>query len=104
MKKKMGNREKTFLCITIPVLILFFCFNTLPLLKGFMYSLTNFKGYGTYDWVGLRNYQDLFTDARVGRSYLFTFKFAIVSTIIGNVVSLILALGLNGKIKGKSAL
>ncbi len=104
MKKKMGNREKTFLCITIPVLILFFCFNTLPLLKGFMYSLTNFKGYGTYDWVGLRNYQDLFTDARVGRSYLFTFKFAIVSTIIVNVVSLILALGLNGKIKGKSAL
>ena len=100
----MGNREKTFLCITIPVLILFFCFNTLPLLKGFMYSLTNFKGYGTYDWVGLRNYQDLFTDARVGRSYLFTFKFAIVSTIIVNVVSLILALGLNGKIKGKSAL
>lgn len=104
MKKKMGNREKTFLCITIPVLILFFCFNTLPLLKGFMYSLTNFKGYGTYDWVGLRNYQDLFTDARVERSYLFTFKFAIVSTIIVNVVSLILALGLNGKIKGKSAL
>lgn len=104
MKKKMGNREKTFLCITIPVLILFFCFNTLPLLKGFMYSLTNFKGYGTYDWVGLRNYQDLFTDARVGRSYLFTFKFAIVSTIIVNVVSLILALGLNGKIKGKSVL
>ena len=104
MKKKMGNREITFLCITIPVLVLFFCFNTLPLIKGFIYSLTNFKGYGTYDWVGLRNYQDLFTDARVGKSYLFTFKFAIVSTIIVNVISLILALGLNSKIKGKSVL
>ena len=104
MKKKMGNRDITFLCITIPVLVLFFCFNTLPLIKGFIYSLTNFKGYGTYDWVGLRNYQDLFTDARVGKSYLFTFKFAIVSTIILNVISLILALGLNSKIKGKSVL
>ena len=104
MKKKMGNREITFLCITIPVLVLFFCFNTLPLIKGFIYSLTNFKGYGTYDWVGLRNYQVLFTDARVGISYLFTFKFAIVSTIIVNVISLILALGLNSKIKGKSVL
>ena len=104
MKKKMGNREITFLCITIPVLVLFFCFNTLPLIKGFIYSLTNFKGYGTYDWVGLRNYQDLFTDARVGKSYLFTFKFAIVSTIIVNVISMILALGLNSKIKGKSVL
>ncbi|HJB14644.1 MAG TPA: sugar ABC transporter permease [Candidatus Blautia excrementipullorum] len=106
MKKKhaMGNREKTFLAITIPIVLLFFCFNTLPLIKGFIYSFTNFKGYGNYDFVGLRNYVDLFSDARVGRSYLFTFKFAIVSTIIVNVLSLILAMGLNSKIKAKSAL
>ena len=100
----MGNREKTFLCITIPILVLFFLFNTLPLIKGVIYSFTNYKGYGTYDFVGLRNYADLFQDARVGRSYLFTFKFAIVSTIVTNLVSLILALGLNSKIKGKRAL
>ena len=100
----MGNREKTSLCITIPILVLFFLFNTLPLIKGVIYSFTNYKGYGTYDFVGLRNYADLFQDARVGRSYLFTFKFAIVSTIVTNLVSLILALGLNSKIKGKSAL
>lgn len=106
MKKKhtMGNRQGTFLAITIPVLLLFFCFNTLPLLRGFYYSFTNFKGYGSYDFVGLRNYIDLFSDSRVGGSYLFTFKFAIVSTIIVNVISLILALGLNSKIKAKSAL
>ena len=90
--------------ITIPVLILFFAFNTLPLIKGFIYSFTNFKGYGSYEWVGLRNYIDLFQDARVGKSYLFTFKFAIVATIIVNVISLILALGLNSKIRAKSAL
>ena len=91
----MGNREKTFLCITIPILILFFMFNTLPLIRGVIYSFTNYKGYGTYDFVGFRNYVDLFQDSRVGKSYLFTFKFAIVSTIV---------LGLNSKIKGKSAL
>ena len=100
----MGNREKTFLCITIPILILFFMFNTLPLIRGVIYSFTNYKGYGNYDFVGFRNYVDLFQDSRVGKSYLFTFKFAIVSTIVTNVVSLILALGLNSKIKGKSAL
>lgn len=106
MKKKhaMGNREKTFLVITIPIVLLFFCFNTLPLIKGFIYSFTNFKGYGNYDFVGLRNYVDLFSDGRVGRSYLFTFKFALVSTILVNVLSLILAMGLNSKIKAKSAL
>ena len=103
-KGKTNDRERTFLLITIPVLVLFFCFNTLPLIKGFIYSFTNFKGYGTYDFVGLRNYKDLFTDARVGRSYLFTFKYAIVCTIIVNVIGLLLALGLNAKIKGKTVL
>ena len=103
-KGKTNDRERTFLLITIPVLVLFFCFNTLPLIKGFIYSFTNFKGYGTYDFVGLRKYKDLFTDARVGRSYLFTFKYAIVCTIIVNVISLLLALGLNAKIKGKTVL
>ncbi|MDO4275561.1 MAG: sugar ABC transporter permease [Eubacteriales bacterium] len=105
MDKAKGNeRKRTFLLITIPILVLFFVFNTLPLIKGLVYSFTNFKGYGSYDWVGLRNYIDLFQDARVGKSYLFTFKFALVSTIIVNVISLVLALGLNSKIRGKSAL
>ena len=103
-EEEHGEGKRTFMLITIPVLILFFAFNTLPLIKGFIYSFTNFKGYGSYEWVGLRNYIDLFQDARVGKSYLFTFKFAIVATIIVNVISLILALGLNSKIRAKSAL
>ena len=102
--KRMNGRERTFLLITIPILALFFCFNTLPLIKGVIYSFTNFRGYGEFDWVGIRNYAYLFTDARVGKSYLFTFKLAIVATIVVNVLSLVLALGLNSKIKFKSAL
>ena len=102
--KNMNNRQRTFLLITIPILALFFCFNTLPLIKGVIYSFTNFKGFGSYDWVGLRNYMDLFSDARVGKSYWFTFKLAIVTTLVVNVLSLLLALGLNSKIKFKSAL
>ena len=90
--------------MTIPILILFFVFNTLPLIQGFIYSFTNFKGYGSYDWVGLRNYMDLFTDGRVGNSYWFTIKLALVTTVVVNVISLILAMGLNSKIKFKSAL
>lgn len=100
--RNMNERKRTYLLITIPILALFICFNTVPLIKGFIYSFTNFKGFGDYDWVGFRNYVDLFQDPRVGKSYLFTFKLAIVATIVTNVISLILALGLNGKIKGKS--
>mgnify|MGYP001049387214 FL=1 len=88
--------------ITIPILALFVCFNTIPLIRGVIYSFTNFKGFGTYDWVGFRNYADLFTDARVGKSYWFTFKLAIVTTVVVNVISLLLALALNSKIRAKS--
>ena len=98
----MNERQRTFLLMTIPVVALFFCFNTLPLLKGVMYSFTNFKGFGSYDWVGVRNYMDLFQDVRVGNSYWFTFKLAIVTTIVVNVISLLLAMALNSKIRAKS--
>lgn len=99
-----GKTKRTYFIITALALLVFFCFNTLPLLKGFGYSFTNFRGYGSYDVVGLRNYVDLFSDRRVGRSYLFTFQFALVTTVLVNVLSLVMALGLNAKIRGKSAL
>ena len=104
MKKKMTNKEKTFLAIIIPVVILFFIFNTLPMIKGFIYSLTNYKGYGSYQFVGFRNYIDLFSDVRVGKSYLFTFKYALVGTVLVNVLSIIMALALNAQIRFKSVL
>jgi raffinose/stachyose/melibiose transport system permease protein len=88
--------------ITIPILALFVCFNTIPLIRGVIYSFTNFRGFGSYDWVGFRNYIDLFSDERVGKSYWFTFKLAVVTTIVVNVISLILALALNSNIRAKS--
>lgn len=97
-----NERKRTFLLITIPILALFICFNTIPLIRGVIYSFTNFKGFGSYDWVGFRNYIDLFSDARVGKSYLFTFKLAIVSTVVTNVIALLLALALNSQIRAKS--
>ena len=104
MKRKMTNRDITFWAVVIPVLVLFFTFNTLPMLKGVVYSFTNYKGYGSYDYVGFRNYADLFTDARVGKSYLFTFKYALAGTVLVNILSLVMALGLNSRIRFKSAL
>ena len=99
-----GKNMRTYYLILIPILVLFFAFNTFPLINGLVYSFTNSKGYGGFDWIGFRNYADLFTDTRVGNSYLFTFKLAVVGTIVINVLSLILALALNSKIKFKTTL
>lgn len=100
----MSSRDKTYLLMILPALILFVAFNTIPLITGAVYSFTNYRGYGDFDFVGLRNYIDLFSDERVRNSYLFTFKYAIAGTILINVLSLLLAMGLNSKIKGKSVL
>ena len=97
-----NEKKRTYLLMTLPILALFICFNTIPLIQGVIYSFTNSRGFGSYDYVGLRNYIDLFQDLRVGKSYLFTIKLAIGSTIVVNVISLILALALNSKIRAKS--
>ena len=102
--KKRLSRNQTYMLITIPIVALFFTFNTLPLIQGVIYSFTNSKGYGDFDWVGLRNYMDLFTDARAGSSYGFTFRLAVVATVVTNVISLFLAICLNSKIKFKDTL
>ena len=88
----------------LPALIVFVAFNTIPLITGAFYSFTNYRGYGSYDFVGLRNNIYLFQDARVGQSYLFTFKYAIAGTVLVNLISLFLAMGLNSKIKAKGFL
>ena len=103
-KRSLLNKNRTHLMMIIPIVILFFVFNTLPLIIGAFYSLTNYRGYSSFDFVGGRNYLDLLTDTRVWNSYLFTFKYAIVGTILVNVISLLLALALNSRIKFKSTL
>ena len=102
--RRLSNKSRTYLGMLIPIVILFFAFNTLPLIIGAFYSFTNYRGYGSWDFVGFRNYLDLFTDSRVWNSYLFTFKYAIVGTILVNVISLLMALALNSRIRFKSAL
>ncbi|NWL89241.1 MULTISPECIES: carbohydrate ABC transporter permease [unclassified Paenibacillus] len=96
----MAKRKAAFYTMTIPALLLFFLFHTFPTLQGIFYSFTNYDGYSdSYDFVGFKNFASLFTDSNVLNAYLFTFKYAIVVTIFINVISLLIALGLNSRIK-----
>ena len=98
----MNKRKFAFYFMAMPAVLLFFVFHTYPALQGIFYSFTNWNGYGDWDFVGFKNYLNVFKDSRAIHAYLFTFKFAIVSTIIVNVFSLLIALGLNSKIKGRN--
>ena len=98
------KKNRAYMVIIIPMLVLFFTFHTFSFLKGIFYSFTDWKGYGTWDFVGLTNYLKLWGDEAIGDAYKFTFKYAICATILVNVISLLLALALNAKIKCKNAL
>ena len=100
----MQKRKNAFIFMTVPALLLFFTFHTYPALQGVYYSFTNWRGYGDFDFVGLKNYINVFQDERALHAYLFTFKFAVVSTIIVNIISLVVAMGLNAKIKFQKTL
>ncbi|MDN6683669.1 MAG: sugar ABC transporter permease, partial [Bifidobacterium crudilactis] len=66
--------------------------------QGVAYSFTNSQGFGDYKWIGFKNYIALFSDDRVGHAYLFTFLIAIAITILINVISMFLAVALNGNL------
>jgi raffinose/stachyose/melibiose transport system permease protein len=100
----MQKQKKAFVIMTIPALALFFIFHTYPVIQGVFYSFTDWKGYGDWSFVGLKNYMNVFKDDRALHAYGFTFQFAIVSTILVNIFSLLIAMGLNAKIKFQKTL
>jgi raffinose/stachyose/melibiose transport system permease protein len=89
--------------MVIPAVILFLTFHTFPVLMGVFYSFTNWNGLSqTYHLVGFKNYVNVFKDSSVYHAYWFTFKFAILTTMIVNIISLSVAMGLNSRIKLKN--
>jgi len=96
---KKLKKQAAFALMTIPAVALFFLFHTYPALQGIFYSFTDWSGYGEWKFVGLKNYINLLDDDRVLHAYGFTFQFAILATILVNMISLLLAIGLNSKIK-----
>ncbi|MEQ6376274.1 sugar ABC transporter permease [Bacillaceae bacterium S4-13-56] len=100
----MVKRQYAYLFMVIPALVLFFTFHTYPALQGIFYSFTDYKGYGTWDFVGFKNYLNVFLDTRALSAYGFTFQFAIVATILVNIISLFIAIGLNSNIKFRKTL
>jgi raffinose/stachyose/melibiose transport system permease protein len=96
--------DKTFYVMLLPVVLLFTLFITVPAIVGMFYSITNYVGYGEWEFTGLTNYVAIFNDPRILRSYGFTLGFSVVTVIVVNIIALALALGLSAKIKLKTAL
>ena len=99
----MTHSSKAFYWMAVPALLLFVTLHTVPVLTGVFFSLTDYAGYGKWNFVDLQNYLSLFKDDRVLTSYGFTFLFAITTTVVVNVLALGIAMLLNAKIKFQTA-
>jgi raffinose/stachyose/melibiose transport system permease protein len=97
-----GRALPAFYWMVWPAVILFAFFHTIPVLVGIFFSFTNYAGFGSWEFVGFANYAALFRDDRVLAAYGFTFGFAIAATILTNVFSLAIAIGLNAKIVARN--
>lgn len=106
-KAKLSAQKKreyraAFLMIA-PVVIGIVVFFIIPTIWSMYLSFTEGPDYVTYDFVGLKNYQTLFSaGSDMGQELLNTVYYAFVSVGIGMVISVLLANALNQKIKCRS--
>ena len=98
------HHESTYLLMLLPAAALFTVFITIPAIIGMLFSLTNYAGFGSWKFVGLSNFISLSGDHTILGSYWFTIYFAVITTFLVNAIALLLAVGLNAKIKMKTAL
>jgi raffinose/stachyose/melibiose transport system permease protein len=67
--QRRRRTDKTFYAMLLPVVLLFTLFITVPAVVGMFYSITDYVGYGEWDFVGLTNYVAIFNDPRILSSY-----------------------------------
>lgn len=76
-----------------PMIVLFFIFFIIPFMQSFYFSLTNWSGISAHPkFIGFRNFIYIFTkDSDFWMSFKFTIKFTVLSVVLINVVTLLLA-------------
>lgn len=100
MKKSFLTRNWGYLFILLPFILqlIFFFF---PLIRGFLYSLTDWSGLTRqYNYIGMDNYVRILSDSRFIASVRFTAIFTIALIVGEIVIGLAVALLLNEKIPG----
>ena len=103
MNKKKQNIF--YMALLLPAIILFIAFFIIPVVQSLYLSFTDSYGMRTtYNFVGLDNYKEVFTDKSFLGTISATLKYAGIVVIAGNIISLILALVLDAKIKMKTTL
>jgi multiple sugar transport system permease protein len=91
-RARFTPEARTALLFLLPSLVGFLVFYAYPALRGFYLSFTDFDLLrDSGQWVGLRNYQAMFSDALFWNSLLVTFKYVVINIGIQTVLALAIA-------------
>ena len=101
-KKKLTPMQKrdtrAFYIIMTPYILMFFAFKIFPMIWGIIMSFTNYSGFNlnSLDFVGVSNYERVFTDSDAFYSFGRTLLIAVIviplSMIICNFMAILLSL------------
>ncbi len=86
-----------FLAPFLILLVIFFGFSTL---RAIYFSFTDYDLFTTPNWVGFKNYADLFRDALFLSALRNSILFAIIVTTVQTFLALVMAAVLNQKVRG----
>ena len=106
-RRGYSRRERreiaSFHLFTAPWLLGFICLSLIPLVLGLATSFTNYDGLNlpTIRLVGLRNYARAFSSQDFYISLTNSAKYAIVAVPVGLVLSMLLAIVMNQRIRGR---
>ncbi len=86
--------------LLLPAILLFLFFFIIPVVQSMWLSFTDSYGMKTsYQFVGLENYKEAFGDRSFTKTISNTIQYAAITVVLGNLLSLVLALLLDAKIR-----
>lgn len=105
-KRRMTFYKKQsiiFSLFAVPQAIVYTLFFIAPIIGGIIYSFTDYNGINKkLNFVGLSNYRAVFSNSRFTKTVMFNLKYSLLLVLFVVSLSLLLALILNGELKGKT--
>ncbi|MDF2503535.1 MAG: sugar transporter permease [Clostridium sp.] len=100
-KKNLEDYAWGYIMIA-PTIIGLIILNMWPIVQTLYLSFTKSEGLNSFSWVGISNYKQMLSDSAVFHATINTLKYTIITVPVGVILSLIIAVLLNSKIKGKT--
>ena len=100
---KYAQRNRVFIYFLLPSLSAFIIFVIIPFFMGIYYSFTDWEGLSqVINWVGFKNYTEIFTDYKFVYSFFRTIQYSFLSVVFVNLFAFGIALLVTQKLKLKN--